>query len=195
MPVSIHVAFATAAQGDSEPHEAHAVRPASTTRRCASSSSSTAVCSTASPTCGSCSSRSTRRGRRTSASSSTTASGGRVLRHVREIKRLPSEYFSDNILTTFITDPYAVPNRHYIGAVADDVVERLPALRLRLAQLVVDHRRVLRRRSRRREARHPRGQRAAHLRRVLVASTLFSRSRPSSAPARRDGGRGLARGS
>ena len=31
------------------------------------------------------------------------------------IKRLPSEYFGDNILTTFITDPYAVPNRHYIG--------------------------------------------------------------------------------
>ena len=31
------------------------------------------------------------------------------------IKRLPSEYFSDNILTTFITDPYAVPNRNYIG--------------------------------------------------------------------------------
>jgi predicted TIM-barrel fold metal-dependent hydrolase len=32
-----------------------------------------------------------------------------------KIKRLPSEYFGDNILTTFITDPYAVPNRHYIG--------------------------------------------------------------------------------
>ena len=32
-----------------------------------------------------------------------------------ENKRLPSEYFADNILTTFITDPYAVPNRHYIG--------------------------------------------------------------------------------
>ena len=31
------------------------------------------------------------------------------------IERLPSEYFADNILTTFITDPYAVPNRHYIG--------------------------------------------------------------------------------
>jgi predicted TIM-barrel fold metal-dependent hydrolase len=29
--------------------------------------------------------------------------------------RLPSEYFADNIHTTFITDPYAIPNRHYIG--------------------------------------------------------------------------------
>jgi predicted TIM-barrel fold metal-dependent hydrolase len=31
------------------------------------------------------------------------------------IKRLPSEYFHDNIHTTFITDPYAIPNRHTIG--------------------------------------------------------------------------------
>jgi predicted TIM-barrel fold metal-dependent hydrolase len=31
------------------------------------------------------------------------------------IKRLPGEYFTDNVLTTFITDPYAIPNRHTIG--------------------------------------------------------------------------------
>jgi uncharacterized protein len=32
-----------------------------------------------------------------------------------QIKRLPGEYFTDNILTTFVTDPYAIPNRHRIG--------------------------------------------------------------------------------
>jgi len=31
------------------------------------------------------------------------------------IRRLPGEYFTDNICTTFITDPYAIPNRHAIG--------------------------------------------------------------------------------
>jgi predicted TIM-barrel fold metal-dependent hydrolase len=32
-----------------------------------------------------------------------------------DIKRLPSEYFTDSIATTFITDPYAIVNRHYVG--------------------------------------------------------------------------------
>ena len=42
----------------------------------------------------------------------------------------------DNILTTFITDPYAIAEPALHRAVADDVVERLPAHGLRLAQLV-----------------------------------------------------------
>ena len=32
-----------------------------------------------------------------------------------DIKRLPSDYFTDSIATTFITDPYAIVNRHYVG--------------------------------------------------------------------------------
>jgi predicted TIM-barrel fold metal-dependent hydrolase len=32
-----------------------------------------------------------------------------------DIKRLPSEYFTDNIASTFITDSYGVKNRHEIG--------------------------------------------------------------------------------
>ena len=32
-----------------------------------------------------------------------------------DIKRLPSEYFDDNIFTTFITDSYGVRNRDAIG--------------------------------------------------------------------------------
>ena len=31
------------------------------------------------------------------------------------IKRLPGEYFSDNIFSTFITDKYGVKNRHDVG--------------------------------------------------------------------------------
>jgi predicted TIM-barrel fold metal-dependent hydrolase len=32
-----------------------------------------------------------------------------------DIKRMPSEYFSDNIASTFITDTYGIANRHEIG--------------------------------------------------------------------------------
>ena len=61
------------------------------------------------------------------------------------LRLLPSEYMSEFFFPTFITDHYAIDNRHRANRrQPDDVVQRLPAHHLGLAVLVEDHQRVLR---------------------------------------------------
>ena len=135
VPISIHVSFATQAQGDKKrmklARRHRLARCAGTRAR----SSSTVPCSIGSPTC--------------NLVLVEVDSGwipylreqmtDRYLRQSpddqKRLARKPDEYFDTNIASTFITDEYGVANRHRARALADDVVERLPSWWLRLAEL------------------------------------------------------------
>jgi hypothetical protein len=66
-----------------------------------------------------------------------------------KIKKVPSEYFRDNWLATFIVDRNGISVRHQVGIDNMSWSTDFPPPRQRLAVLAEDDRRALRRRPRR----------------------------------------------
>ena len=119
---------------------------------------------------------------RAASATTTTSRHAHSMLKDRQLDRMPSDYMRERFPASFITDPYAVENRHYVG------VERMlwssdyPAHHVRLAVLVEDDQLDVHRCPRRRASRDPRRERAATLRvRSLSARpcdrSLFRRSR------------------
>ena len=114
---------------------------------------------------------------------------------LRDVKMsgLPSDYMKQRFPASFITDTYAIDNRHAVGIERDAVVERLSAHHVGLAVFVEDDQRGVRRRSRRRTPRDPRRERAADLRvrpltRVVRRASCCQRSAEATPKAKTSNG-------